>query len=407
MPLTVPSFSSLVQSDGFSIALLSGAPYERGFQHGQLLAERIRLMRDTLYRDLIFRSGRAVGYGFLALSRGLLAIMSRHIPSELRDEMRGVADGSGVAYQDILFFNCFDDLLHSLVRLVLALPAPLRARMGMACSCFVSLPEPGDTGPMLVGRNLDYYLEGGLLGADGIVTRTMKEQVVCFIARPLRTQPYLSIAWPGFVGVVTGLNADGLSFSCLTSALPGQTPNGTPLPLLYRWMLERCSSLDQVDSVLKSSRRTVGNNLVVASAANADAALFEFTPRVVRRVPASNGRVLTTNHFQDSDLAATQQPWLMPNSVHRHRRLQELCTPPGMTLAKAQGALLDTTLAGGVQGEVFSFLSNPGTIYGIVVDPAARRCWLRANDRPERAFVEIDVAEAWRTSVPAASAVLV
>src|SRR5205823_4354785 len=101
---------------------------------------------------------------------------------------------------------------HSLVRLALMVPGPVRARIGLACSCYARV-DPG--GGLLLARNLDYYLEGGILGADGIVTRTMKEQLVCFVVRPARGYPYVSVGWPAFVGVVTGMNAAGLALSCL------------------------------------------------------------------------------------------------------------------------------------------------------------------------------------------------
>src|SRR5207245_2457937 len=149
---------------------------------------------------LIFRQGRVLGLAFVAICRLITLVMERHIPAELKLEMRGLAEGSGISYRDVLLLNCFDDLLHSLVRLALSVPAPLRARIGLACSCFARVDPAGG---LLLARNLDYYLEGGVLGADGIVTRTMKEQLTCFVVRPLHGRPHISIGWPGFVGVVT------------------------------------------------------------------------------------------------------------------------------------------------------------------------------------------------------------
>src|SRR5581483_5937764 len=230
--------------EGFLVVWLEGEPGEVGLQHGRALRERIQLMRRVLYQDLIFRQGRLAGWAFLGLCRALIAIMERHIPPDLVREMRGVALGAGVPYRDVLFFNCFDDLLHALMRLVLLLPARARRPFGLACSSFVALAERTADGRMLLGRNLDYYLDGGVLGADGIVTRTMQEQLVVYAVRPARGRAFVSIGWPGCIGVVTGLNARGLALACLTSAVPGQTPNATPLPLLYRAIAQRAERLD-------------------------------------------------------------------------------------------------------------------------------------------------------------------
>lgn len=382
----------LRQEDGFVVVTLEGDPYQIGLQHGRLLADRIQLMRRTLYDDLIFRQGRLFGLGFVALARSITAILERHIPEPLKLEIRGVADGSGIGYRDVLFFNCFDDLLHALIRLVLTLPPQARARVGLACSALVSLPSPGGDEPMLLGRNLDYYVSGGVLGADGIVTRTMKEQLVCFAVRPDRGARFFSIGWPGFVGTVTGVNQHGVAIACLTSALPGQTPNGTPLPLLYRSILQWSGELDQVERIVRRARRTVGNNLVAVSARERNAALFEFTPREVRRRDPIDGRLATTNHFQDAQLAARQAQWLLPNSTHRYRRLETLCATPEVTVSDGQRFLLDTCPSSDAEAEEFSCLYNPGTVYSTVIAPRERRLWLRATDRVDRPFVSLDLA---------------
>ncbi len=404
--MKVPSSQPVTPAEGFVVAQLSGDPYEIGLQHGRLLAERIQQMRRTLYQDLIYRQGRVFGVGFTLLCRAITAIMERHIQPELRQEMRGVADGAGVGYRDVLLFNCFDDLLHALVRLVLLLvPPPLRARVGLACSCFVALGERTTSGHMLLGRNLDYYVVDGVLGADGIVTRTMQEQLVCFVIRPSRGHAFVSIGWPGCVGVVTGLNARGLALACLTSAVPGQTPNGTPLPMLYRALLQRHDTLEAVEWGLRKSRRTIGNNLLVASARDRSAALFEFTPWQVRRVDPQDGRLTTTNHFQTPELIPSQNGWVIPNSRQRLKRLSALCALEGpLDVAQAQRALLDTTPPPDGQADQFDCLYNPGTIYSAVLAPEELRLWLRATDRPGRPFVELDVAEALGSSRPAAVA---
>ena len=87
-----------------------------------------------------------------------------------------------------------------------------------------------------------------------------------FVVRPSRGQPFASVAWPGFVGLVTALNADGLSLACLTSTVPRETANGTPLLLLYRAIAQHAGTLDEVEWLLRGARRTIGNNLTVASA---------------------------------------------------------------------------------------------------------------------------------------------
>src|SRR5688572_27958003 len=127
-----------------------------------------------------------------------------------------------------------------------------------------------------------------------------------FAIHPAEGKPFVAIGWPGYVGVGSGMTDARLAPPCLTSAIPGQTTNGVRLPLLYRSQLQHCRTLEQVESILRPSIRTIGNHLVVASAADKDEEPFEFTPSDVRRRHSVDGRLTTTNHFQDAELAAAQ-----------------------------------------------------------------------------------------------------
>ena len=68
--------------------------YERGRQHGVALGEQIRHLRQRLIDDIVFGKGRRWAPAFLAVLYGILARMHPNIPRELREEMRGVADGA-------------------------------------------------------------------------------------------------------------------------------------------------------------------------------------------------------------------------------------------------------------------------------------------------------------------------
>jgi len=87
---------------GFTLVRISGEPYDRGLQHGRLLRDDVRRLRDAFYRDVVYARGRAWGLALLGAIAPIVLIMRRHIPSELRLEMRGIAAGAGVRYWDIL-----------------------------------------------------------------------------------------------------------------------------------------------------------------------------------------------------------------------------------------------------------------------------------------------------------------
>jgi hypothetical protein len=403
--LSVPTVFS---HDGLVVVDLEGAPYERGRQHGVALGDRIRHLRGRLVNDIVFAKGPAMGAAFLGVLYGILARMHPNIPRELREEMRGVADAARVPYRDILLINCFDDVLHALIQLnpVLApimhhrfvkpvlgwLGTPPTPTPGFACSAFALTGSASATGTPIHGRNLDYLVSDGFVDPDGLVPQELREHVTVFRVRPTRGRPFVSVAWPGFVGLVTALNADGLSLACLTSSVSRETANATPLLLLYRVIAQYATTIDEVEWLLRGARRTIGNNLTVTSGTANSALGFEFTMSHVRTVPAVDGVVAATNHFQHPAMAELQTGWVVPSSENRLRRLRELFGGGRHGVSEAQAALVDLCPPTGAS-DVWDCLRNPGTIYSSITDPAALKLWVRAHDRPDRTWVELDLAE--------------
>lgn len=403
--------------DGVTVVELAGAPYERGRQHGEALGEQIRHLRHRLIDDIVFGKGPAMGSAFLVVLFGILARMHPNIPNELRAEMRGVADGARVPYRDVLLVNCFDDVLHALIQLnpILApilhhrfvkpvlgwISAPPTPAPGFACSAFALTGTATATGTPIHGRNLDYLVNDGFVDPDGIVPRELRENVVVFVVRPERGRPFASIAWPGFVGLVTALNADGLSLACLTSTVSRETANGTPLLLLYRTLAQYASTLDEAEWLLRGTRRTIGNNLTAVSGPADDGRGFELTMSHVRARRPVGGLVAATNHFQHRAMVELQAGWVVPSSENRLARLRELFGSGRHTIEDAQAALVDLCPPAGAS-DVWDCLNNPGTIYSSIADPVAMRYWVRAHDRPDRTWVELDLSERLRAGHTAA-----
>lgn len=106
---------------------LHGSPYERGLQHGQALRSDIRAFYTELLTSSLLpylnreQPGIAAflpsyaqsPYDGAQFSTQLLLDsalrMQRSIPREYQEEMQGVADGSGMTYDQILILNTFPD----------------------------------------------------------------------------------------------------------------------------------------------------------------------------------------------------------------------------------------------------------------------------------------------------------
>lgn len=125
---------------------LHGSPYERGKQHGTVLRDKVRAFYTKLLASALLpnlnREQPAIA-GFLVryqqpeyqdgkFSYGVLLEMAQSIeptlPQEFKDELRGIADGSGLTYEQVLILNTFADTVLS----VRAIAATLKLSHGPA-----------------------------------------------------------------------------------------------------------------------------------------------------------------------------------------------------------------------------------------------------------------------------------
>ncbi len=114
------------------VVVLSGNAYDRGFMHGKLLGNKIRSLYTILletnlmpylnreqddvmtflevYREDKYQNGQFSYRMLLESGENLLEILKDSHP-EYAEEMRGIADGSGIPFERILVLNTFVDTM--------------------------------------------------------------------------------------------------------------------------------------------------------------------------------------------------------------------------------------------------------------------------------------------------------
>ncbi|MCL6580607.1 MAG: hypothetical protein K6U08_03190 [Firmicutes bacterium] len=276
----------LLRKDGLTIVRVRGDSYEMGFQHGALLKEEIAAM--SAYCKELFLDG-----GPAEAARQLATALESNLPERYRQELKGLAAGSGLPYEDVVILNLFYELLGS--------------RQPPGCSQFVVIP--GSKGPSLVhGRNVD-------LGLGPEALELLQSHSVVLAVEPAGRRPFVSVALAGFVGVFTGMNDEGLTVAL--NAVPGVAvdPTGVPAGFLCRDALETCRTVEEVSASFTGSHWAAGGIVVVSDPAGAVA--LELDGGAVRaRVPQQNGVLVATNHFLGAADASGE-------SVVRYRRLSD------------------------------------------------------------------------------------
>jgi len=210
--------------DGQRIIKLKGDSYEIGWQHGKFLAPEIRRVTDsTLYLVGLIYSIKKSKWFFTEI-RSALARLDKFTPKEYLEEMRGVADGSGMDYERVHMANYFPALFH--------------------CSGFTLKDSATKDGRMYHGRILDYMCAVGL-----------QYNAVLFAVEKKGKIPFANISFASFIGSVSGMNTKKISLGEMGGKGEGDW-DGITMPLLMRMSLENAGTLQQVKDIFSNNPRT-------------------------------------------------------------------------------------------------------------------------------------------------------
>ncbi len=362
--MTLPEVPRLIE--------LKGSPRERGWLHGELLAREIRLMRRAL---LHYFSRFTLYFGALPLL-AFLQLLARlafwpHIPRRLQEELQEVAAGAQVGLPLVLLINSLDDLANNWPN----------------CSALAVGEGRTSQGFYLAGRNLDYPVFVDLL----------VDLQNLFLITPDKGVPLVSLAWPGYVGVLTGMNQAGVALAHLTAMCRDHTLKGLPAGLRNRRALEMATTVQALAGCLLDTPATMGNNLLLISPS--EALVLERSPhRSALRRPTA-GVITATNHFQSQEMSAVKgifprrPPLAVLSPYHfteaysqaRAARLQELAARKGLGPTDLQAFLGDPGVA------------NDGTVNSVIFDPTALTLWVAQKRRPPVSQGEFVKLQPWNT----------
>lgn len=223
--------------EGSKVLHLKGSPREMGRQHGVLLRDDIRAQVRYLF-DVKARDFKPELLGIkvpLDAKRLILSIAQnqrRFVPPRFREELDGIAEGSGVALDEIVAANFIPEMFH--------------------CSGFALANSATKDGALYHGRILDY-------GCDW----QLQDHAVLVVAEPDGAIPFVNVTYAGFVGSVTGMNAKRISIGEMGGGGLGHW-DGVPMAFLVRMALEEADDLDEAIATFRDRPRTCQYFYVVA-----------------------------------------------------------------------------------------------------------------------------------------------
>jgi predicted choloylglycine hydrolase len=256
-------------SEGVTVVILRGSPYELGYARGVLLREEIQAWaRESLSeieQQLIARN-----FDQDSIKENV-AMLEATIPVDFKRELEGLAASSGVDYLTLLKLNVWSNV-------------------NAGC---VSVAVIDVDGRLLRSRNYDWAPIRLLLPP------------ILSIYQPDNGYGFTSIHAPGIIGVATGMNEKGITFG--SHSLPGSRHSGKGMAsaMLNRLVIQYATRLDEVEKMLKETPRGMPRLWLVTSWDVARA--FEFDGTDIHRVEMRDGSLVLTNHGSSLNLREPSQ----------------------------------------------------------------------------------------------------
>ena len=209
-------------------------------------------------------------------------------------------------YKMTLMMHAAHDLGHALRDLAI-----------VGCTSVASWGEKTVDGKLLIGRNFDFYV-----GED-----FAENKVVNFI-KPQGGIPFMSISWPGMIGVVSGMNLEGLTVTMNAGKSSIPLSAKSPVSIVAREILEKASNIEEAIKIAQEAKPFVSESLMIGSAKDKKAVLLEISPKNFGVFEVENQhQLLCTNHFQSKAYQKDKrnaQHIIDSHSQYRYDRLQEL-----------------------------------------------------------------------------------
>ncbi|MEO7761311.1 MAG: C45 family peptidase [Casimicrobiaceae bacterium] len=367
----------------FPIVDISGSPHERGRQYGGVARERILRSIDS-YSRLFAYCG--VGWKDVQARAQPYRDEIAKVSPSLIDEIRGIAEGAGLAESEIMALNARTELLPPTHP---APPSPdfyivaanRAAGVGVQydwgeCTALAVLPAASREGRTWLAQNWDWI---GEQRAALVVLRITDEN----------GRQRMTLTEAGMLAKI-GLNdrGFGVCLNILRSVDDGRKP-GLPVHVLLRHLLE-CGSVDEACAVAQSITHGASSNVLIGDAAG-HAASLELSPRGVAILRPANGTLAHTNHYLDAS-QAQHAATLSPIATTEQRLLCARRYTSQAAEAKLGFADIEALLRDESQG-VESVCRHPDpalppevrveSVAGVIMDLAAHTMWI-APDVPSK-----------------------
>jgi isopenicillin-N N-acyltransferase like protein len=369
---------------GLREVYLQGSPEAIGASAARLLRDRMIADESRLWIDYERYVPLWIArVGINDLSRLRYRNVDRGIPDARRRELAA----ESMAFEPDPFSSRMPTyhrmvFLHALYDIALSFEhSPL-----IGCSTFALGSAMTRDGHVVVARAFD-------METDDVLDRDK----AVFLVREDGAIPFASVAWPGFVGVVTGMNADGV-FVVVHGGRAG-TPRAEGMPVAFslRQVLERAHDTAEAVAILRAQEVMVSHIVFVADG-QSHFAVVERAPGVAAFVRETSDTAVVTNDFAGPLASDPQNIQVRANttSVARAERIDQLLAhlPQGtgspqvaLDMLRDHGCARDAHCELGDRRAIDALIAT----HGVVADATERVLWVAVGPHLSGKFVRLDL----------------
>ena len=375
--------------EGLSVLYLTGSAFERGYANG-ILTQQLTHRQEQVVVDLMntmiprLWAQWVIKATVVFQTRYLQRYVSPEIQMEILGATRGCPDvrpQDGPYYHRVLSYHAAQDISYMLMNHPL-----LRG----GCTGFAAWRGTTVDGHLLCGRDFDWE-----------AAPVFDEDRVLLLCEPDLGIPFVSLAWAGMAGCVSGMNREGI---CITvngapSNLPGSAR--TPTCLVAREVLQYAHTLDEATAIIRRSEVFVSALFLVGSRQDGRFIIVEKTPTQTAIQPVTvDSYIVQANHYQTDALKndpVNLRYLRVDTSLSRAARMRELLRAESGQLdaMRAVRILRDRNLPGGLfAGNGHRSSLNPLiATHAVVMDLTDGIFWAASPPHQLGKFVAFDVGD--------------
>ncbi|MBN1599199.1 MAG: choloylglycine hydrolase [Bacteroidales bacterium] len=266
---------------------IEGDAFNRGVAAGKLSEDLVKYQEEVFVEEINrFIPSRRYQKILITIIAWMNRNLTSTVPQEYLKEIYGISlsassefNSFGTAYERLLNYHAAHDIGHAFQSYYL-----------VGCSSFAAWDGFTSDSSLIIGRNFDFYF-----GND-----FARNKIIEFVA-PESGYNFAFVTWGGMIGVISGMNDQGLTVTINAGTLEIGMKSATPVTFVAREILQYAKNIDEAIAIARSRNIMVSESFLIGSAFDRKVAVIEKKPGNTSVTWPDSSALICTNHFQSSN----------------------------------------------------------------------------------------------------------